>query len=156
MVCLVLHIINTTQSFLCRIRLQWRHNERDGVSNNRGQDCLLNLCSGTDQRIDQSSALLAFVRGIHRWPVNSPHKGPVSGRYSIWWRHHDDTCEPGPDVLSPPQYTSSPAGIYADGCRGRHTPEIYTRPGIQTWKWLKHMDYVISLPTELLHKDLFY
>ena len=27
---------------------------------------------------DQSSAPLAFVRGIHRWPVNSPHKGPVT------------------------------------------------------------------------------
>ena len=26
----------------------------------------------------QSSASLAFVRGIHRWPVNSPHKGPVT------------------------------------------------------------------------------
>ena len=24
------------------------------------------------------SASLAFVRGIHRWPVNSPHKGPVT------------------------------------------------------------------------------
>ena len=34
--------------------------------------------SGTDQRKIQSSASLAFVRGIHRWPVNSPHKGPVS------------------------------------------------------------------------------
>ena len=34
--------------------------------------------SGADQRIYQSSASLAFVRGIHRWPVNSPHKGPVT------------------------------------------------------------------------------
>ena len=34
--------------------------------------------SGTDQRKHQSSASLAFVRGIHRWPVNSPHKGPVT------------------------------------------------------------------------------
>ena len=34
--------------------------------------------SGVDQRKHQSSALLAFVRGIHRWPVNSPRKGPVS------------------------------------------------------------------------------
>ena len=34
--------------------------------------------SGADQRKHQSSALLAFVRGIHRWPVNSPHKGPVT------------------------------------------------------------------------------
>ena len=33
--------------------------------------------SGADQRIHQSSASLAFVRGIHRWPVNSPHKWPV-------------------------------------------------------------------------------
>ena len=36
------------------------------------------LCPGADQRKHQSSASLAFVRGIHRWPVNSPHKGPVT------------------------------------------------------------------------------
>ena len=34
--------------------------------------------SGADQRKHQSSASLAFVRGIHRWPVSSPHKGPVT------------------------------------------------------------------------------
>ena len=34
--------------------------------------------SGADQRRHQSSASLAFVRGIHRWPMNSPHKGPVT------------------------------------------------------------------------------
>ena len=34
--------------------------------------------SGGDQRKHQSSASLAFVRGIHRWPANSPHKGPVT------------------------------------------------------------------------------
>ena len=34
--------------------------------------------SGADQRKHQSSASLAFVRGIHRWPVNSPHKWPVT------------------------------------------------------------------------------
>ena len=33
--------------------------------------------SGIDHKKHQSSASLAFVRGIHRWPVNSPHKGPV-------------------------------------------------------------------------------
>ena len=37
-----------------------------------------NAYSGADQRKHQSSASLAFVRGIHRWPVNSPHKGPVT------------------------------------------------------------------------------
>ena len=31
-----------------------------------------------DQRKHQSSASLAFMRGIHRWSVNSSHKGPVT------------------------------------------------------------------------------
>ena len=34
--------------------------------------------SGADQRKHQSSASLAFVRGIHHSPVTSPHKGPVT------------------------------------------------------------------------------
>ena len=34
--------------------------------------------SGADQRKHQSSASLAFVRGIHRSSVNSPHKCPVT------------------------------------------------------------------------------
>ena len=34
--------------------------------------------SGTDQRKHQSSTSLAFVRRIHRWPVNSLHKGPIT------------------------------------------------------------------------------
>ena len=36
------------------------------------------ICSGADQRKHQSSASLAFVRGIHWSPVDSPHKGPVT------------------------------------------------------------------------------
>ena len=36
------------------------------------------VCSGSDKKKHQSSVSLAFVRGIHRWPVNSPHKGPVT------------------------------------------------------------------------------
>ena len=67
--------------------------------------------SDADQRKHQSSASLAFVRGIHRWPVNSPHKWPVTRKMfpfddvimkyrftkqmtsyaenvSISWRHH--------------------------------------------------------------------
>ena len=36
------------------------------------------IYSGADQRKHQSSASLAFVWGIHRGPVNSPHKWPVT------------------------------------------------------------------------------
>ena len=54
--------------------------------------------SGADQRKHQRTASLAFVRGIHRWPVNSPHKGPVTRKilmtsswenaynpHRMWW-----------------------------------------------------------------------
>ena len=34
--------------------------------------------SGADERKHQNSLSLAFVRGIHRSPMNSPHKGPVT------------------------------------------------------------------------------
>ena len=34
--------------------------------------------SGADQIKYQSSASLAFVLGIHRWPVNFPHKWPIT------------------------------------------------------------------------------
>ena len=36
------------------------------------------VCSGVDQRKHQSSASLAFVRGIHMWLGDFSHKGPVT------------------------------------------------------------------------------
>ena len=36
------------------------------------------VCSDDDQRKHRSSASLACVRRIHRWPVNSPHIGTVT------------------------------------------------------------------------------
>ena len=49
--------------------------------------------SGADQEKHQCPASLAFVRGIHRWPVNSPHKGPVTRTFFpfddvIMIKHH--------------------------------------------------------------------
>ena len=38
------------------------------------------VCPGADQREHQSSASLAFVRRIRRWPVNSPHKDQWRGK----------------------------------------------------------------------------
>ena len=34
--------------------------------------------SGAIKKTHLSSSSLAFVRGIHRWPVNSPHKWPLT------------------------------------------------------------------------------
>ena len=53
--------------------------------------------SGTDERKHQSSASLAFVWGIHRWPVNSSHKAPVTRKMFpfddviMWWHHQMET-----------------------------------------------------------------
>ena len=49
------------------------------ASQNTGDSIVYStVYSGTDHRKHQSSAPLAFVRGIHRWPVNSPHKVPIT------------------------------------------------------------------------------
>ena len=40
--------------------------------------------SVADQRKHQSPASLAFVQGIHRWPVNSPHKGPATWKMFLF------------------------------------------------------------------------
>ena len=56
--------------------------------------------SGADQRKHQSSASLAFVWGIHWWPVNSPYKWPAT-RYRfpfddviMNWYDYQDTSVP--------------------------------------------------------------
>ena len=57
--------------------LHWRHNERDGVWNPQSRDCSLSRLFRRRTREHQSTAPLAVGRWIHRWPVNSPYKGPV-------------------------------------------------------------------------------
>ena len=57
--------------------LQWLHNEHDGLSNHRRVNCLLNRLFRHRSKY-QKSAPLAFVRGIHRLPGDSPHKRPVT------------------------------------------------------------------------------
>ena len=48
--------------------LQWRHNERDGVSNHQPPDCLHNCLfkAQIKDNIQVQCASLAFVRGIHQ------------------------------------------------------------------------------------------
>ena len=48
------------------------------------------VCSGADQRKRQSSASLAFVRGVHRRHVSFPAQRTSNAEnVSIWWRHHE-------------------------------------------------------------------
>ena len=54
--------------------LQWRHNERPGVSNHRQLHCLFKFSPGAHQRKQQSSESLE----IHQRPVDSLHKRPLT------------------------------------------------------------------------------
>ena len=61
--------------------------------------------SGADHRKHQSSASLAFVRGIHRGPVNSPHKGPVTRKMFSF----DDVIMQQPPTVQ--MWYDSPGGV---------------------------------------------
>ena len=68
---------------LCHNRKRFKHHNDIMISAMASQITgVLIVCSsvgsGADQRIHQSSASLAFVWGIHRWPVNSPLEGPMT------------------------------------------------------------------------------
>ena len=65
---------------LCVIRspLQWRHNERDGVSNHRRLDCLLNSFFRRRSKKISKLRVTSPCERIHWSPVNSPHKGPIT------------------------------------------------------------------------------
>ena len=60
--------------------LQWPHKGRDGVSNHQPHDCLF------ERRSKKASKLrvTGLCAGIHRGPVNSPHKGPVTRKMFLF------------------------------------------------------------------------
>ena len=49
------------------------------------------VCSGADQRKQQRSASLAFVRESHRWTDGFPSQRAAEN-VSIWWRQHVAAC----------------------------------------------------------------
>ena len=78
-----------TVMIYCAVTDQHRHVE--GKEENHYNDVIMSLMASqvtsftivysnvdSDERKHQSSASLAFVLGIHRSPVNSPHKWPVT------------------------------------------------------------------------------
>ena len=89
--------------------VQWRHNERDGVSNHQPHDCLLN---GLFRRKSKKTSKLR-VTGLCEG--NSPvtgefpaHRANNAENVSIWWRHHEHTCPP----LSTSQIRLQPPALF--------------------------------------------
>ena len=73
--------------------LQWRHNGHDGVSNHQPHHCLLNHLFGRRSKKTLKLCVTGLCAGIHRGPVNSLHKWPVTRKMSpfddimIKWTH---------------------------------------------------------------------
>ena len=79
------------------------------------------FCSGADQRKHESSASLAFVRGIHRWPVNSPHKGPVTRKMF----KYDDVIMGNRCLAVVQCQLKKPAKLSSTECDGHYNNVIY-------------------------------
>ena len=58
--------------------LQWHHMSAVASQITGISTVCSSICSGADQRKHQSSVSLAFMRGIHWWPVDYPHRRPVT------------------------------------------------------------------------------
>ena len=58
--------------------LPWRHNGRDSVSNHQPHDCLLNRLFRRRTKKTPKLRVTGLCAGIHRGPVNSPDKWPVT------------------------------------------------------------------------------
>ena len=70
--------------------LQWRHNERDGVSNHQPHDCLLNcLFRSRSSKLRVTGLCEGDSRVTGEFPSQS---GSNAENVSIWRRHHAPQC----------------------------------------------------------------
>ena len=58
--------------------LRWHHNDHNGISNHHSHDYLLNCILGRISKKTSKLRVTGLCAGIHRRPVNSPHKWPVT------------------------------------------------------------------------------
>ena len=58
--------------------LHWRHNDHDSVSNHQPHGCLFNRLFRRRSKKTSKPRVAGLCAGNSPWPVNSPHKGPVT------------------------------------------------------------------------------
>ena len=81
--------------------LQWRHNERDGVSNQQPHDCLLN-------RLFKAQIKENIKAPRDRWIHHT--KASDAENVSIWWRHQGDSRISAPPMELDAVMTWKPLG----------------------------------------------
>ena len=72
-----------------KLSLQWRHNERDSVSNHQPHDCLVNRLfrrrSEKTSKLRVTGLCVGNSPGIGEFPAQMAR---YAENVSIWWRHH--------------------------------------------------------------------
>ena len=78
------------------VMLQWRHNERGGVSDHQSHGCLLKRLFRLRSKKTSKLRLTGLCAGnspvTGEYPVTGEfpaQKASNAGNVSIWWRHHD-------------------------------------------------------------------
>ena len=72
------------------IPLQWRHNERDSVSNHQLHDCLLNRWIWHRSKKTSKLRVTGLCAGNPPVTGEFPAQRASNAEYvSIWWRHHE-------------------------------------------------------------------
>ena len=110
--------------------------------------------SGADQRKHQSSASLAFVWWIHRWPVTSPHKRPVTWNMfhlipydMIDLNIYEKIYETRNNLTFPLRYYLMPLSPYwthpGFAIARTYTLQIHLKPERSIW-WLTNEHYTLA------------
>ena len=104
--------------------------------------------SDADRRKYQSSASLTFVRGIHRGPVNSPHKWPVTRKMfpfdDVIMTYSCLVCDRTPIVMA--KHGGSCVRFSGISTCGRTSPETVSHPQRQPLP----TPYTIALPVYVI------
>ena len=107
--------------FMSPYALQWCHNGRNSISNHQPYDCLLN------HLFRRRSKKTSKFRVAGLWPVNSPHKWPVTQKMfpfddvimgvtkPQWVNNPSIITTPMLSTTIPDHCGSMPAGLYKKG-----------------------------------------
>ena len=104
--------------------------------------------SDADQRKHQSYVLLAFVRGIHRGPVNSPHKWQVTRKMFQF----DDVIRCW-SLFMMMAWCGTPLLNRRSRCRWFETPWFYFSKHLYEFMWCWHVLKVISYVMQSVHRQ---